>query len=301
METHGLDSNNPLLEFFSSKQLSSIRESDASINVWEGSIRSGKTHASLWRFIDEANRELDHLATVLYNLGVEVYRPDDRDFVESKGMYNYCPRDRLLVAGNTIVDPAMLYPCRDQEIECVQDIVDQAERVLHMPRDQGFILDAANVCRMNDNWLYLISQSGNPAALEWLREQFPEINIEAAAFYGGVHIDSTITPLREGLVLLNAGRVTEENCPKAFKDWEKVWITEDMIVAQDFYQYPYASKWVGMNVLSIDENTVIIDSAQTQLIKDLKRCGIDSIPLSLRHARTLGGSFHCVTLDLVRE
>ena len=72
-------------------------------------------------------------------------------------------------------------------------------------------------------------------------------------------------------------------------------------MAQDFYQYPYASKWVGMNLLSIDENTVIIDAAQTQLIKDLERCGIDSIPLTLRHARTLGGSFHCVTLDLVRD
>jgi PBSX family phage terminase large subunit len=45
-----------LLDFFSSKQLLSIRESDSSINIWEGSIRSGKTHASLWRFIDETNR-----------------------------------------------------------------------------------------------------------------------------------------------------------------------------------------------------------------------------------------------------
>ena len=29
--------------------------------------------------------------------------------------------------------------------------------------------------------------------------------------------------------------------------------------------------------------------------------GIDSIPLELRHARTLGGGFHCVTLDLHRD
>ena len=42
-----------LLDFFSEKQLFSIRESNSSINIWEGSIRSGKTHASLWRFIDE--------------------------------------------------------------------------------------------------------------------------------------------------------------------------------------------------------------------------------------------------------
>jgi N-dimethylarginine dimethylaminohydrolase len=100
-------------------------------------------------------------------------------------------------------------------------------------------------------------------------------------------------------VVLNASRVNQVNCPEVFDGWEKIWVQD--VVAQDFYQYPYASKWVGMNMLSIDENTVVIDAAQTQLIKDLERCGIDCIPLTLRHARTLGGSFHCVTLDLVRD
>lgn len=42
-------------DFFSPKQILSIRESNSSINIWEGSIRSGKTHASLWRFVHEAN------------------------------------------------------------------------------------------------------------------------------------------------------------------------------------------------------------------------------------------------------
>ena len=28
---------------------------------------------------------------------------------------------------------------------------------------------------------------------------------------------------------------------------------------------------------------------------------IEVIPMKLRHARTLGGSFHCVTLDTLRE
>lgn len=48
-----------LSDFFSAKQLRSIRESTASINIWEGSIRSGKTHASLWRFTDEATHGPD--------------------------------------------------------------------------------------------------------------------------------------------------------------------------------------------------------------------------------------------------
>ena len=87
--------------------------------------------------------------------------------------------------------------------------------------------------------------------------------------------------------------------PSVFKNWDKIWV--DDVVPQDFYQYPYASKWIGLNMLSIDPNTVIVDSAQTDLIQTLQQRKFAVIPMQLRHSRTLGGGFHCVTLDLVRE
>jgi glycine amidinotransferase/scyllo-inosamine-4-phosphate amidinotransferase 1 len=250
---------------------------------------------------DQANRELDILSETLVRYGATVYRPRPMDFVERNGMYNYCPRDRLLVAGDTVVDCNMMYPCRNQEIKNYDRILGEARQVITMPREQGMTLDAANICRLGDTWLFLESASGNRASYEWLCSQFPKITIELCNFYAGVHIDSTITPLREGLVMLNASRVTEENCPRALKDWEKIWVTDDMVVPQDFYQYPYASKWIAMNMLSLDPETVIIDAAQTELITILKSRGIDSIPLTLSHSRTLGGGFHCVTLDTRRK
>ena len=251
--------------------------------------------------IDEANRELDILAETIVRYGATVYRPRPMDFVERKGMYNYCPRDRLLIAGDTVLDCNMMYPCRNQEIENYYRLIADARNIFTMPRDQGMILDAANICRLGDTWLFLESASGNRAAYDWLCRKFRNITIELVNFYSGVHIDSTITSLREGLVLLNATRVSEQNCPKAFKDWEKIYVTKDQIIAQDFYQYPYASKWIAMNMLSLDPETVIIDAAQTQLINILKTKGIDSIPLTLSHSRTLGGGFHCVTLDTRRK
>jgi len=251
--------------------------------------------------VDQANRELDILSETLIRHGVTVYRPQPMDFVAYDGMYNYCPRDRLLVAGNTIVDCNMMYPCRNQEIENYDRILNDAKQVVTMPRDSGMTLDAANICRLGDTWLFLESASGNRTAYDWLCDQFPNISIELCNFYSGVHIDSTITPLREGLVLLNASRVNESNCPKAFQDWERIYVTEDQIVAQDFYQYPYASKWIAMNMLALDPETVIVDAAQTELIRILKLHGIDSIPLTLSHSRTLGGGFHCVTLDTRRR
>jgi glycine amidinotransferase/scyllo-inosamine-4-phosphate amidinotransferase 1 len=251
--------------------------------------------------IDDANRELDLLSELLEHRGVTVYRPKAMDFVEHKGMYNYCPRDRLLVWDTTVVDCNMMYPCRNQEIKNYYRLLAEAQNIFTMPRDQGMILDAANICRLGNTWLFLESASGNYLAYLWLKSKFPQVNIELCNFYAGVHIDSTIVPLREGLVLLNASRVTEQTCPEAFRDWQKIWVTDEMIVPQKFYQYPYASKWIAMNMLALDPETVIIDAAQTQLQAILKTHGIDSIPHTLTHSRTLGGGFHCVTLDTRRR
>jgi glycine amidinotransferase/scyllo-inosamine-4-phosphate amidinotransferase 1 len=184
------------------------------------------------------------------------------------------------------------------ELQCYHDIVDAASDYKFMPRNEGFVLDAANVCRLGDKMLYLESASGNKKAYNWLCEQFPNVAIELCNFYAGVHIDSTIVPLREGLVMLNASRVNFDNVPRVFDGWHKIWVND--VVAQDFYRYPYASKWIAMNMLVVDPHTVICDRNQPKLIQTLESYKFDVIPLELRHSRTLGGGFHCVTLDLVR-
>jgi len=251
------------------------------------------------RIIEETNEDLDSLVTTLMSLGVEVVRPDLLNFQIHDGMYNYCPRDRLLVYGSTIVDTAMMYPCRDMELQCYHNIVDSADRYLFMPRNEGFVLDAANVCRLGDKMLFLESASGNRKAYDWLCEQFPGVTIELCNFYAGVHIDSTIVPLREGLVMLNASRVTFDNVPQVFDGWHKIWVND--VVAQGFHEYPYASKWIAMNMLVVDPHTVICDRNQIELIRTLESYKFTVIPMELRHSRTLGGGFHCVTLDLIRE
>jgi len=251
-----------------------------------------------YHIIDEANEDLQGLVDILEQAGVVVHRPGWMDFQSLGGMYNYCPRDRLLVAGEKIVDPAMMYPCRNMETKAL-DFITRGNPVKYMPRNEGLVLDAANVCRLGEKWLFLESWSGNDLAYQWLTEQFPDIIIEKCNFYSGVHIDSTIVPLREGLVMVNADRVMPEQLPKALEGWEIIWVWN--VEPQDFYQYPYASKWIAMNTLSIDSENVIVDASQKEIITTLEKKGFNVIPHTLRHSRTLGGGFHCVTLDTWRE
>jgi hypothetical protein len=45
----------------------------------------------------------------------------------------------------------------------------------------------------------------------------------------------------------------------------------------------------------------VVDRDQTGLIRLLEKQRLDVIPLKLRHAKMLGGGFHCVTLDIRRS
>jgi N-dimethylarginine dimethylaminohydrolase len=251
--------------------------------------------------IDEANQDLQGLCDILTDHGVEVVRPDVMNFQTHDGMYNYCPRDRFIVHGSTVIDPAMMYPCRDMEYQCYADILKSADHVISMPRNAGMTLDAANVLRISKHqWLFLESASGNCAAYEWLCDQVPDVDIELCNFYAGVHIDSTIVALNATTFVVNGSRVRDSSqLPKHLQDKTVLFVND--VKAQDFYQYPYASKWIAVNMLSIDPQTVIVDAAQTDLIHNLEnRLGMKVIPHTLRHSRTLGGGFHCTTLDLVR-
>jgi glycine amidinotransferase/scyllo-inosamine-4-phosphate amidinotransferase 1 len=250
--------------------------------------------------IDETNEDLQILCNILTEHGVEVVRPDAFNFQTHDGLYNYCPRDRFIVHGNKIINTAMMYPCRDMEYQCYHDILTGAGEIIHMPRNTGMILDAANVLRVEENkWLFLESASGNRAAYDWLCNRLPAVDIELCNFYAGVHIDSTIVALNKDTVIVNGSRVSAETLPKMLQD--KNIITVNDVATQGFFEYPYASKWIGLNMLSINPTTVIVDSNQINLIEQLEDLDFTVIPLELRHSRTLGGGFHCVTLDLVRK
>ena len=44
-----------------------------------------------------------------------------------------------------------------------------------------------------------------------------------------------------------------------------------------------------------------LDYLAETIVEGLYKNNVEVIPMRLRHARTLGGSFHCVTLDTYRK
>lgn len=62
----------------------------------------------------------------------------------------------------------------------------------------------------------------------------------------------------------------------------------------------YVSKWVHMNVLSLDTERVFIQKGEEPLRKLFCDYGLKPIEVDMRNAYHLGGAFHCWTLDIRR-
>ncbi len=56
-----------------------------------------------------------------------------------------------------------------------------------------------------------------------------------------------------------------------------------------------------MNVLFIDENTIIVEKKEKPLIYLLESYSFNVIPVLFYDAYMFGGRFHCQTLDLERD
>ena len=293
-----------------------------------------KNELGFWdkKVYEETYEDLENLSNLLTDVGVKVYRPSPIDTTktisnghwETSQYYTFCPRDTVTVIGNNIIESPMSLRSRQYETDCFKDIfiekMEQGANWVSAPKPRLLdsmyqredlskitlnnnepVFDAANILRCNNDILYLVSNTGNLKGAKWLQNflgsEYRVHTIEDV--YSYIHIDSTIAVLREGLCLLNPERVNENNMPEFLKSWDKIWCPP--MVDIGYHQTIRASLWIGVNLLSVDENTVIVDNRQKELITELKKYGIDTLDCQIRHSRTLGGSFHCVTTDLVRE
>lgn len=268
--------------------------------------------------IDEANEDLEILCNFLREEEVHVVRPVDND----PEYYNYCPRDTVLVHDDIVLATPMALASRRDEWRASKSHF-PFEKLIVAPkpehsdtynsgcvgnpdilalREHEPIFDAANVLRSNDDLFYLVSNTGNKLGAEYLQEIVgPGKRVHTIEnVYSYIHLDSTIALLREGLMLLNPSRIKSvDQLPEVLRNWDIIWAPEPVDIGH-YPGYCNASKWVSVNLLSINPRLVVLEEHQRELSLELKKHGIDSAMLPMRHARTLGGCFHCVTLDLVR-
>lgn len=284
------------------------------------------------QIIDETEEDIQAFIAELHKMHITVKRPDAVKFEgriktpewEAEHYFTYCPRDIFLAIGNTIIETPNVFRSRYYEsfgykdilLEYMQsgskwlsapkprlhdDIYNETDHSQSALRNHEPVFDAANIIRAGRDILYLVSDSGNEMGWQWLQILLgTDYRVHPCRnLYSSMHIDSTISLLRPGLALVNPSRVREDNLPEYLKSW-------DLLTAPEMVEYKYSdlgsfsTVWLGMNLLMLSPTLAVVDRHQTPLIRLLEKNGIDVLPMLLRHGRTLGGGFHCITLDVRR-
>jgi N-dimethylarginine dimethylaminohydrolase len=288
------------------------------------------------KIIEETEEDLQRFIEAMEVRGINVCRPapwphEQRIKTvqwETEGYYNYCPRDVMLVVGDTIIETPNVIRGRSLETgsyrallmeyyhsganwfsapkPLLDDTLFDFDPATPTPRDLEPAFDAANVLRFGRDLLYLVSATGNELGGHWLQRVLGDrfrVHFLKGIYFGS-HIDSTLVALRPGLILANPGRLSMDTIPAFLRDWEIIFsppMENQARHSEDYLKKAIGSEWIDMNLFSLGPNTVVVDSDQSALITLLESKGMEVIPLKLRHSRMMGGGFHCVTLDARRR
>ena len=284
-----------------------------------------------------AQKELDEFVHILEAEGVKVRRPDPLDhgrphatpeWISPGGNCQANPRDVLIVFGDEIIEATMSWRSRYFEYlayrSLVKDYFKRGARWTAAPKpqlsDQTFnyqyvpgedyvttefepVFDAADVARCGKDVFVQRSHVTNDAGIEWLRRHLGDkYRVHKVEFddYRAIHIDATFVPLAPGKVMINPDRPIKE-LPAVFENsgWD-ILTPPRSTMPESHPQYHYF-RWLSMNVLSLDEERVIVEREEEPMIKALKEWGFKPILCSFRKCYRYGGSFHCATVDIRRR
>ncbi|WP_254564070.1 amino acid adenylation domain-containing protein [Oscillatoria sp. HE19RPO] len=164
--------------------------------------------------------------------------------------------------------------------------------------------DAADFVRFGRDIFVQKSHVTNSLGIEWVRRHLGDeyrVHEVQSLCPQALHIDTTLVPLAPGKVLVNPLFIDVDNLPDYFKSWDILLAPKPNRTPMTLYDTKVISQWVNMNVLSLDEERVVVEKSQESMIAALKDWGFKPIPCEFESYYPFMGSFHCATLDVRRR
>lgn len=248
------------------------------------------------------------------------------------GFHAAMPRDSLLVIGNKIIECPMAWRSRYFEVNAYRSLLKeyflkgakwvaapkpqlsdkQYNYDYEKPKKGGEIkyvitefeptFDAADFIRCGKDIFVQKSNVTNSFGINWVRRHLDnkynihEVEVKCPF---PMHIDTTLMPLRPGILLYNPEYVDKDKIPDIFDSWDIIEAPKPKTPPK--MEFHMTSMWLNMNVLMLDKQKVVVGKYQKPMIDLLKDIGLDPIPCEFHHFYHFGGSFHCATLDIRRK
>jgi len=283
--------------------------------------------------VSRAQDDLDTFISILVKEGVKVLRPEVSDF--SKGfstpewyvkssVSTANPRDVFLVIGDLIIECPMADRGRYYEAfpyrKILLELHSRGFRWISAPKpqldqssysssgkfcvsDSEPLFDAADFVRCGKLIIGQLSHVTNQKGIDWLRSILPagfELKIIDSLCEGALHIDTTIIPLEDGLLLVNPDFVDPQSLSCLLPEWQILIAPRPHSFYTTIGGYRIVSDWMSINLLGIGNKKLIVEEKQKKLQEMLSLNGFEIITCPFESYYIFGGSFHCATLDVQR-
>lgn len=286
---------------------------------------------------EERAEDVDSIANTLESFGIKVKRPQRLEFIKEINTPDWTNittpcgnvRDQFIVVGNEIIETAPMMRSRYFENDLVKHhLLDYFKRgakwtVAPRPRmtegsfDRSYfkenppnvnpkefeiMFDGAQCLKFGRDIIFNVANENHILGAIWLQRHLSnkfkihQVNITDS------HIDGSFLPLRPGTLLVHSEmNEKRDKLPKALQKWDFIeFADEQKIITKDGLLL-LASQSINMNILSIDENKIMINEKAVNTIRKLEKAGFTPIPTRLRHSQLYSGAFHCSTLDIRRN
>jgi hypothetical protein len=299
-------------------------------------IKNSQIRDILTRIATETEEDYKNIETILTQLGITVLRPHvandsilNHVDVNGKITHNTSksftlipkppmqPRDCQLVVNNSFL-------ATNGEIANFMNILDSEQ--ISIP-DQHYSFDAPLVTVIGKD--LIVDRRDHPWLDSFISEKFPDHRITAVDIGG--HNDAVFAPVKPGVIV---STYHHTNYNDTFPGWEVLYIeNQSWSAVPDWRRLKHSNQgkwwmpgeetnhefttfvktwlddWLGyveetvfdVNMLVIDEHTVLVNNYNRTVFDFLEKHGVEPIVAPFRHRFFWDGGIHCITSDLYRE
>jgi|TARA_R110001592_G_scaffold359258_1_gene665378 hypothetical protein len=282
----------------------------------------------LKRIAEETEEDYQTLEKILKDAGVDTHRSFlNIDKVGSlKNTYRppVCPRDHFAVIGEKIYAVSNGVPG-------YSDVLKQIDRKSMEIVNTDGVITTANICRVGKDIYWDIHKSTAQDIVNKYKRLWEDEGFRVHTSDRGYHSDGTFCVVKPGCIV---SLEDIQDYKTEFPGWDVLYLPDQSWVKVDpFLQMKkkvggrwwlkgeehndqliqfvntWLNDWVGyveetvfdVNMLSIDQNTIICNNYNKDVFAHFKRHKVEPIIFNFRHRYFWDGGVHCITQDLYRE
>ena len=282
----------------------------------------------LKRIAEETEEDYQALDKILKDAGVNTYRSflDIEKYGSLKNIFRppVNPRDHFAVIGEKF------YACSGGS-EGYADVLKQIERKDIVIEKTTGVIATATICRVGKDLWWDIDNGTTQDTVDKYKQVWESEGFRVHISKRGYHSDGCFCVVKPGCIV---SLKDIQDYKTEFPGWDVLYLPDQSWKKVDpFLQMKekvggqwwlkgeehndqliqfvntWLHEWVGyveetvfdVNMLSIDQNTVICNNYNKEVFEHFKRHKVEPIIFNFRHRYFWDGGVHCITQDLYRE